>query len=89
MNAPPLLLPSLQLRGIVRRIRGRLAAELVIFLLGVMGNHYGAIWWRYGFVSSFLSGERKGLPPISIRYRSAARKQRRLMMVLGNQSKMP
>ena len=60
MNAPPLLLPSLQLRGIVRRIRGRLAAELVIFLLGVMGNHYGAIWWRYGFVSSFLSGEREG-----------------------------
>ena len=71
--------------GIVSRIRGALSAELVIFLLGVMGNHYGAIW--YGFEFPLLPPLRKGLPPLSIRHRSSQTK--RLMMVLGNQSLMP
>ena len=70
---------------IVSRIRGALSAELVIFLLGVMGNHYGAIW--YGFEFPLLPPLRKGLPPLSIRHRSSQTK--RLMMVLGNQSLMP
>ena len=71
--------------GIVSRIRGALSAELVIFLLGVMGNHYAAIW--YGFEFPLLPPLRKGLPPLSIRHRSSQTK--RLMMVLGNQSLMP
>ena len=44
VNAPPISAAPRH-----RRIRGRLAAELVIFLLGVMGNHYGAIWYGFEF----------------------------------------